>query len=108
MSLADNRSRLVAWQTERYARPKTDGVVRLNLGSGHLRLPGYVNVDAYADEADVRADISAHLRQYANDSVAEISSHHALEHLPLGALEPTLREWFRVLAPGGELDLGMP
>ncbi len=99
-----NRNRLVEWQKGRYARPKEG--TRLNLGSGHGKYPGYINIDKYTDEADVKSDISR--LEYIDNSVDEISSHHSLEHLPLAAIEPTLREWFRVLKPGGQLDLGMP
>jgi len=41
-------------------------------------------------------------------SAEEIRSHHALEHLPPTRIKATLAEWFRLLVPGGLLDLIVP
>jgi SAM-dependent methyltransferase len=105
--LLANRNRLIAWQAEAYARPPEAGVTRLHLGSGRLRYPGYVNVDLYEPSADIQADMCV-LPMFEDNSVDDISCHHALEHVPLRNVEPALREWYRVLKPGGRLDLGLP
>ncbi|OQS01608.1 UDP-N-acetylglucosamine-peptide N-acetylglucosaminyltransferase [Achlya hypogyna] len=53
------------------------------------------------------------LRGFANNTVTAIYSSHTLEHSGYGAdsgyaVEVVLREWFRVLAPGGALFLSVP
>ena len=80
---------------------------RLNLGCGGKRMEGYVNCDLYqipgVDEAFSLDNIP-----YANGTISAIHSEHALEHLPRAQSHAALREWARVLAPGGELLLKVP
>jgi predicted SAM-dependent methyltransferase len=105
--LWDNRNRLIAWQRDAYARKAEEGVLRLHLGSGRQRYPGYANVDLYESSADYQIDM-CDLSVFPDNSVDDIACHHALEHVPLRNVEPALREWYRVLKPGGRLDLGLP
>jgi glycosyltransferase involved in cell wall biosynthesis len=102
--LAKNREKVVAWQTEAWSKKK-DGL-RLHLGSGHIHLSGYVNVDPYTDEADVKEDMR--YISFPPNSAIEIVSHHALEHIPQRDVLPTLRLWYDTLAPGGTLEVGIP
>jgi predicted SAM-dependent methyltransferase len=102
-----NRNRLVAWQAAAYSRPAQAGVMRLHLGSGRLRYPGYQNVDLYEPSADIKADM-CDLPMFKDNSVDDISCHHALEHVPLNRVGAALCEWYRILKPGGRLDLGLP
>jgi hypothetical protein len=102
--LAENRDKLVAWQRQKWYR-ETPGL-RLHLGSGHIHLEGYVNVDPYTEESDCKDDMR-HL-SFEPGSVSEIVSHHALEHIPLRTVWPTLKHWFDLLAPGGTLEIGLP
>lgn len=80
---------------------------RLNLGCGGKRMDGYVNCDLYqipgVDEAFSLDDIP-----YADGTISAIHSEHALEHLPRAKSHAALKEWARVLAPGGELLLKVP
>lgn len=82
-------------------------MTRLNLGCGEETIdrPGWVNVDMHPRKPHVlKADVLA-LPQ-ADDSVDGIATSHLLEHLPdTGA---ALREWRRVLKPGGELLVCVP
>lgn len=110
--LLNNRNRLIAWQQEHYWRAKRDGEVRLNLGCGEIRWPGYTNCDLYptqkAGEPDMRLDLAAPPYPFDAGSVDEISCHHVLEHLPFATTEPVLREWHRILKDGGLVDIGVP
>ena len=74
---------------------------RLNLGCGHLPLPGYVNIDRRdLPGVDVVADVD-HL-PVEPGSVAEIHSGHLLEHFPQEALRRRLLPyWFGLLRPTG-------
>ena len=88
--------------------PKKDGQgKKLNLGCGNKPVPGYVNVDLFkgpiVDEIFSLDDIP-----YTDGTISAIHSEHALEHLPFKRAENAIKEWFRVLAPGGELLLKIP
>lgn len=80
---------------------------KLNLGCGNKREPGYVGVDIFAgpnvDEIFDLDDIP-----YADGTIAAIHSEHALEHVGWHRAEEAIKEWFRVLKPGGEVNLYMP
>jgi predicted SAM-dependent methyltransferase len=70
-------------------------------------MPGYVNVDLFkgpiVDEIFELDEIP-----YKDGSIAAIHSEHALEHLPSYRIDKAVKEWFRVLTPGGELWLKIP
>jgi SAM-dependent methyltransferase len=81
---------------------------RLEIGCGPHPRPGYLHLDV-----DRRAH---HLEWVARawdlplpDTWArEILSIHALEHVPPARLGYTLREWYRVLQPGGRVQIHVP
>lgn len=80
--------------------------LRLNLGAGNVRLPGYASVDLYAADVDIRADLFVLPWPWADGSVDAVATHNFLEHVP-DALA-TLREVHRILRPGGELWVRVP
>ncbi len=79
-------------------------MTRLHLGCGHIRLPGYVNIDIMAAKA---ADVIADLRKlpYRDSSIDLVYSCAAIEHFGRREWVDVLREWARVLKPGGMLRL---
>lgn len=83
------------------------GIVRLNLGCGDMPLWDYINVDSMSPLADVRQDARA-LTAFADDSATEIHTSHMIEHLPRADVGKALREWRRVLKPGGKLVVRCP
>lgn len=85
--------------------------VRLNLGCGDKILEGFVNVDLAGNWSgrppDVVADITQRL-PFDDGSVDEVHAYHVLEHLDRWKAPDCLRDWVRVLRPGGRLILEMP
>ena len=80
--------------------------IKLNLGSGNQNIPGYLSVDLYDKRADVLMD--ARKLEFKDNSVVEIVASHLIEHLNPYHIESILREWRRVLKPGGRLVIEMP
>lgn len=81
---------------------------KLNLGCGFDKREGYVNVD-FRDfhDPDLVADVRD-LSMLPSDYYDEVLAQDVLEHLPRADALPALREWARVLAPGGLLRLRLP
>ena len=82
--------------------------LRLNLGSGHKPLEGYLNVDARElPGVDMVAEASDLL--FEPGSVEEIFSAHFLEHFPMEILRRrALPHWFTLLKPGGIFSAVVP
>lgn len=78
--------------------------MKLNLGCSDGHVAGYVNVDL-CPPADQIADLRERW-PWDDNSVDEIRAHDIFEHLPDKI--HTLNEAFRVLKPGGLLDLIVP
>lgn len=85
---------------------ENQSVLRLDIGSGGPGEDGRIGVDQFAPNADVQAPMEN--LPYDDDSVDEIYSSHALEHIPKHRVTITLREWYRVLRVGGILILRVP
>lgn len=81
-----------------------DTSIRLNLGCGNKKVPGFVGVDI--KDADVQADIR-HL-PYADESVDEIMAIHVLEHFFMQEIVAVLKEWKRVLKRDGVFAVELP
>lgn len=82
------------------------GNVRLDLGCGSSKIPGFVGLDLSLD-ADIQWDIRWGL-PFDDNSVIEIRSDHFLEHLELPMIVEVLRECRRVLVPSGILEFTVP
>lgn len=81
---------------------------KLNLGCFTDRRPDYVNIDI---DPNVRPDITADVRKLhmlPDNSCSEILASHILEHFYESEVVPVLREWNRLLVPGGKLVLIVP
>lgn len=94
-------------------------MIKLNLASHGDNREGYINVDFDHPSADLKADASN--LPFQDDSVDVILAYHLLEHFRAGQYEPhlsnplnpktaleALREWHRVLSPGGKLEIKVP
>jgi SAM-dependent methyltransferase len=85
--------------------------LRLNLGCGDKILPGYVNVDVVEARAGMRPDVICDLHDlapFADASADEILSVHVVEHFWRWEVRDVLREWSRVLKPGGRMVIECP
>ncbi|CAA7617323.1 class I SAM-dependent methyltransferase [Magnetospirillum sp. UT-4] len=85
--------------------------MKLNLGCGRDRRPGYVNVDKYATFAPDRVvDLEAPPWPFPDGAVDEIVLHHVLEHLGQSTevFLAIIRELYRVLKPGGVAEITVP
>lgn len=85
--------------------------MKLNLGCGQNKMPGYINVDKYGTcHPDRVVDLEVFPWPFADSSCDEIVMHHVLEHL--GADVPTffgvIKELYRVLRPGARLQVDVP
>ena len=85
--------------------------VRLNLGCGDKVLDGYVNVDVVESRAGRRPDVLSDLRRldvFPDDHADEVMAIHVVEHFWRWEVEAVLREWIRILKPGGRMVLECP
>jgi hypothetical protein len=85
--------------------------VRLNLGCGDKILPGYVNVDGVVGRAGKKPDIMCdlhHLEPIADASADEVMAIHVVGHFWRWEVVAVLKEWMRVLKPGGRMILECP
>jgi len=81
---------------------------KLHLGCGTRKLEGWTSVDSRDDVgADVVVDVRD-LGYWEPNSIEAIYACHVLEHIPRPELLQTLREWRRVLIPGGTLRISVP
>ncbi len=81
--------------------------IRLDIGSGDQTGESeFLRVDPFVDSSDIKAmmwDLP-----FADDSVDEIFTSHALEHIGRGQVVETLTEWRRVIKPGGKITIRVP
>lgn len=76
--------------------------MKLNLGGGLQKIPGFTNVDRQLGQE------AFPLPAYADGSVDEIRASHILEHFGHREVPEVLKEWVRVLKPGGEIRIAVP
>jgi SAM-dependent methyltransferase len=85
--------------------------IRLNLGCGDKILPGYINVDVVSDRAGNKPDFVTDIRSLKSipDSFAEeVLAVHVVEHFWRWEVLDVIKEWCRVLKPGGKMILECP
>ncbi len=82
--------------------------IRLHLGCGAKRIPGFFHIDVqsypHVDHCGPVEDLSF----LGDGTVALIYASHVLEHFGRMTYQAALREWRRVLRPGGVLRLAVP
>jgi predicted SAM-dependent methyltransferase len=91
----------------RAQRIDANTAVRLHLGSGPVRKPGWVNVDLLGDRVDLAWNLLKPL-PFGEGTVEAIFHEHLLEHLSLEEGYRLACESYRVLRPTGVLRIGVP
>jgi predicted SAM-dependent methyltransferase len=81
---------------------------KLHLGCGPKRIPGWFHVDALDFPHIDRRGSVEDLSFIADGTVELIYASHVLEHFGRQTYMDVLREWRRVLRPGGVLRLAVP
>ena len=82
--------------------------MKLHLGCGKRFIPGFVHIDAVDyPHVDHVATID-NLNFLPDNSVDLIYNCHVLEHFKRKDVVRVLREWFRVIKPGGILRISVP
>lgn len=83
-------------------------LLKLHIGCGKRWIPGFVHIDQVPfDHVDYRQDIRK-LDRFGDDSAALIYACQVIEYFDREEVLDVLREWTRVLAPGGVLRLSVP
>jgi predicted SAM-dependent methyltransferase len=82
--------------------------MKLHLGCGKRYIPGYIHIDVVNFEhIDHVASVDA-LPYIEDNTVDVIYNCHILEHFKRRDVMRVLREWHRVLKPGGVLRISVP
>jgi predicted SAM-dependent methyltransferase len=89
-------------------QPPPEGQRRIEVGSGFWPHEGYVHVDVFPDATDVDVLAPGDELPFPDAWADELLSVHMLEHVPPPRLTSTLREWARVLRPGGKIVIHTP
>ncbi|UCB56651.1 MAG: hypothetical protein JSV30_05440 [Candidatus Omnitrophota bacterium] len=78
--------------------------VKLHIGCGDKKLPGYVNIDIVPTEgADAVIDVSGGLDTIASDIAIEIRLESVFEHFYRYQQKEILKNFYRILKKGGRL-----
>lgn len=85
-----------------------DGAVFLHLGCGKINHPGFINIDAIPRRHVHYVQAVDNLRRFRDGSVDLVYACHVLEHFSHLQVPAVLKEWGRVLKPGGRLCLSVP
>jgi len=81
--------------------------MKLNLGSGKFLIPDFVNLDKLnLPEVDLKADFKK--LPFKDNYIEEIYAGHTLQCVRQNEIDSTLKEWHRVLQPGGKLTVVVP
>ena len=87
-------------------------MLKLNIGAGETRIDGFIPIDrkfgteAYPLPAQVDWDDETYA--LTDNSVDEIRASHILEHFSFKDVSLVLKEWSRVLKPGGLMKVAVP
>lgn len=81
--------------------------LKLHLGSGTVSLDSWVNIDLETPQADVHLDITGGL-PFPAGAARLIYHEHVMEHITVEQGAFCLRDWFRLLEPGGVLRVATP
>jgi SAM-dependent methyltransferase len=84
------------------------GSRKIEIGGGPFPQAGYIHVDVDRRARHLEAFAPAWDLPFPDGWATEILAIHSLEHVHPRMLLRTLREWHRVLAPGGRVQVHVP
>ncbi len=83
--------------------------IKLNLGCGKVKLPGFINIDSEKScKPDLVLDILREKLPYKLGSVDEVVLFHTIEHIPKKHHAIILKQIHNVLKPKGRLIISYP
>ena len=90
--------------------PSVSEGVHLNIGCGGVLWHGFTNIDFHGNWSGRKPDIECDIRSIPLPSGEADSSYaiHVLEHFYRWESEAVLKEWARLLKPGGKLVIEVP
>ena len=83
-----------------------ESLVRINVGCGDKRIPGYIGIDVVDRGQEIVSDIR-HI-PLPDNYADEILSVHVVEHFFSWEAKDLLKEWLRILKPGGLMVVECP
>lgn len=96
---------LADWAREQMA----DGSLKIDLGCGENKPEGYFGIDkTYHPGVDLVLNFAWECLPFPDGVAAEVRAHHVLEHLNNFEAIALINETWRILAPGGKLDIEVP
>jgi SAM-dependent methyltransferase len=116
-----SNARVAAYE-ERFRGGQNGKPFKVNLGSGNRRIgDDWYNLDVQdLPNVDIVWDMTPQMAwnehpypypghlPFRDDSVDEVRAHHVLEHFSYHHVTDVLRDWVRVLKPGGRIELAFP
>jgi hypothetical protein len=91
--------------------PPLELSMKLNMGCGQRKLPGYLNVDRAPEcSPDVVCDLEQFPWPWRTDSIETVVFCHSLEHLgaDLRTFKGIMQELYRVCRPGATITIQVP
>lgn len=82
--------------------------IKLNLGCRTRSKEGWLNLDIDPHPGVDFVGDASDLSRFKDGEIAEIYASHILEHFGFNRTLPVLKEWARVLEPGGKLYVAVP
>ena len=82
--------------------------MNLNMGSGNIRIDGFINVDINPRFADIVHDLRILPYPFEDNSVDKIVAAHVVEHLYVDENILFMNECWRILKPGGVIEVIFP
>lgn len=81
---------------------------KLHVGCGKVYIPGFIHIDLMDFEHIDYKMPADDLSIFENNSIDLIYACHILEHFKRTEIKKVLKEWIRVLNPGGVLRISVP